>query len=309
MTEQTVVSHGVEVVPGKVAVSDFLKEAVEKTGGNRKFSGSFEELEALTSANLSHWKPGVGAVDGDVRIVELPSEGFFTEIVPITEQNKRLLEVVFNPRREGEEAVPTLILRGIEPAQAASVGIVVYRADVLAKDNGRSSDAEWEIVAILADPELPEGEEVPMHPATMARNAAHLRGGTFREYGAEEWLKATLFWQRHARVAPTLEAEQDHELQDALEDILWDAGLGNDLDSAEDQGDLVTDTAGSIVSKLSTAVGPVAPEAVEALANLMPLGYGERDGVRNTFEAAERIIDAGWRPGKTLDAAAGVDIP
>lgn len=306
MTEKTELSHGVQVVPGKIAVSGFLREAVEKTKGNRKFAGSFEELEALTTKHFESWKPGVGAVEGDVRIVELPTEGFFTEIVRITEQNKRLLEVVYNPRREREEPVPTLILRGIEPDQAASVGIVIYRADVLAKDDDRSSDAEWEIVAILADPELPKGEEVPMHPATMARNAAHLRGGTFREYSAEEWLKATLFWQRHARIAPALESS--HELQDAIEDILWDAGLGNDLATADEQGNLVTDTASGIVGKLSAAAGPISVESVMALADLMPLGYTERDGVSNTFEAAERIIDAGWRP-SGCSPAAGVDAP
>jgi hypothetical protein len=201
-TDSIVISNGVPVIPGKITVSDFLKEAVEKTGGNRKFSGSFAELEALTSAHMDDWKPGMGAVDGDVRIVNLPTEGFFTEIVEITPENKELLEVVYSPRREGEEPVPTLILRGVEPDQAHSVGIVIYRADVLDRDNDRSSFAEWEIVAILADPKLESGASVPMHPATMARNAAHLEGGTFREYSSEQWLEAILFWQRHARVVP-----------------------------------------------------------------------------------------------------------
>lgn len=214
MTNSTAISQGVPVIPGKIAVSDFLKEAVEKTGGNRKFSGTFEELEALTAAHMDDWKPGMGAVDGDVRIVNLTTEGFFTEIVEITPENSMLLEVVYNPRREGEEAVPTLILRGVEPDQAHSVGIVIYRADVLARDDDRSSDAEWEIVAILADPKLPNGASVPMHPATMARNSAHLVGGTFREYTAEQWVDATLFWQRHARIAPVKEESAATEVVD-----------------------------------------------------------------------------------------------
>jgi hypothetical protein len=201
-TVSPVISHGVPVIPGKIAVSDFLKDAIEKTGGNRKFSGSFEELEELTSAHIDNWKPGMGAVDGDVRIVNLPTEGFYTEIVEITPENSLLLEAVYGARREGEEPVPTFILRGVEPDQAHSVGIVIYRADVLARDNDRSSDAEWEIVAILADPKLSNGAAVPMHPSTMARNAAHLEGGTFREYTSEQWLEAILFWQRHARIAP-----------------------------------------------------------------------------------------------------------
>lgn len=211
MTTSTALSHGVPVIHGKIAVSDFLKEAVEKTGGNRKFSGSFEELEALTSAHMNDWKPGMGSVDGDVRVVNLPTEGFYTEIVEITPENSLLLEAVYGARREGEEPVPTFILRGVEPDQAHSVGIVIYRADVLARDDDRSSDAEWEIVAILADPKLSNGAVVPMHPSTMARNAAHLEGGTFREYTADQWLEAILFWQRHARIAPVKNEDENSD--------------------------------------------------------------------------------------------------
>lgn len=225
-TTETKMSHGVEVIPGKVAVSGFLKEAVEKTGGNRKFSGSFEDLENLTELHFDNWKPGIGSVDGDVRIVELPTEGFYTEIVQITPENQRQLEVVYNPRREGEEAVPTLILRGVKPAPASTVGIVIYRADVLAQDNDRSSKAEWEIVAILADPELPEGASVPMHPATMARNNAKLQGGTYREYTPEQWLEATLFWQRHARAVPALDPSPFMQVVD----ILVETGYKRELD-------------------------------------------------------------------------------
>lgn len=230
MATELTLSNGVSVVPGKIAVSSFLKEAVEKTGGNRKFSGTFEDLEDLTAASMDHWKPGLGAVDGDVRIVEVPTAGFSTEIVRITDENSHLLEVVYNPRREGEEAVPTLILRGIDPVEAATVGIVIYRADVLERDSGRSSDAEWEIVAILADPELPEGASVPMNPATMARNAAHLEGGTLREYTAEQWLEATLFWQRHARVAPALE----RNIRQQIAEILIQGGFQGELDHRVD---------------------------------------------------------------------------
>lgn len=192
--------NDVEVIPGKIVVSDFLREAVAKTGRNTKFSGTFEELEALTAQHMDNWVPGTGAVDGDVRLVILPTAGFFTNIARITDENKHLLRVTYNPRREGEEPVPTMYLEGLEPQPAHRVSVVIYRADVLARDNGRSSDAEWEIVAILSDPEVEPGKEVPMNPATMARNAAHLTGGTYREYTPEQWLDAILFWQRHAVV-------------------------------------------------------------------------------------------------------------
>lgn len=237
----TEIAHGVEVIPGEVAVSNFLLEAIEKTGGNRKFSGTIEELERLTEAHIENWKPGVGSVDGDVRIVEVPTEGFTTEIVRITEENKHLLEVVYNARRAGEEAVPTLILRGVAPAEASRVGIVIYRADVLQRDNGRSSLAEWEIVAILADPELPDGGSVPMNPATMARNAAHLEGGTFREYTPEQWLDATLFWQRHARVVPEL----DPTPKSQVVEILYAGGFRHSY-IPEFQADYIYDAADQI---------------------------------------------------------------
>lgn len=208
-SQTTVISHGVEVVPGKIAVSSFLQEAIEKTGSNRKFSGSLEELEALTVVHAENWTPGVGSVEGDVRIVKLPTKGFYTSIVAITDENKHLLEVSYNPRREGEEAYPLLLLRGVEPDEASTVGIVIYRADVLERDSGRSSDAEWEIVAILSDPEVPGGGKVPMTPATIVRNAAHLEGGTLRSYSVEQWIEATLFWQRHAQAVPALEVEEE----------------------------------------------------------------------------------------------------
>lgn len=235
MTAQTILSHSVEVLPGKVEASGFLKEAIEKAKGNRKFSGTLEELEALAEAHIENWKPGVGSVEGDVRIVSVPTDGFFTDIVRITEANEHRLELSYNSRREGEEPFPNYFLRGIEPAAAATVGIVVYRADVLARDSDRSSLAEWEIVAILTDPELPEGKSVPMSPATMARNAAHLKGGTFREYSSEQWLESILFWQRHAHAVPEL----DRSPLERIAEIFYDAGAYSDF-TPENQADLIS---------------------------------------------------------------------
>ncbi len=237
----TEISHGCEVISDQVAVSDFLREAIEKAGGNRKFTGTLDELEDLTMAHMANWKPGMGAVDGDVRIVELPTAGFLTDIVAITPENSHLLEVAYAPRREGEEAVPQFFLRGVEPAEAATVGIVIYRADVLDRDGDRSSLAEWEIVAILADPALPEGKSVPMHPATMARNAAHLQGGTFREYSSEQWLEAVLFWQRHAKAVPELSPTR----REQIAGVLYDGGFAAHY-IPEYQADAVAEAAESI---------------------------------------------------------------
>jgi len=186
-------SHGEWVLKNRVAVSSFLREVVSKSDENRRFSGTLEELESLTEKHLNDWEPGVGSVDGDVRLVRVPVDRFFTNIVPITEENADKIVTRWGSRVEGEAPVSKQVLVSDELIPASFVKIVVYRADVLAKDSDRSSDAEWEIVAILAQP----AEFVPMNPATMARNALNQTGGTFREYTSQEWAEAVDFWQRH----------------------------------------------------------------------------------------------------------------
>lgn len=186
-------SNGQFVVRGKVAVSDFLREVIAKSDENRRYSGSLKALELLTQSRLGDYDPGAGSVGGDVRLVRVPTKNFYTNIVPITEVNVDSIRVKWEARVEGEAPVAKHVIFSDELIPAAVVKIVVYRADVLAQDKSRSTDAEWEIVAILAQP----GENVPMHPTVMARNALNLTGGTLREYDNKTWAEAEEFWQRH----------------------------------------------------------------------------------------------------------------
>ena len=195
MTELAL-SHGELVRKDEVAVSSFLNQVIAKSGKNSRFIGTFDELEALVTEHFDNFEPGEGSVDADVRLVRLPTAGFFTTIVPITSENAGSIRVRWEARVEGEAPVPKLTVLSAENPKASVVKIVIYRADVLAKSSGRSSEAEWEIVAILAQPE----ERVPMHPTTMARNTLELPGGTKRDYTPEQWAEAELFWQRHAYV-------------------------------------------------------------------------------------------------------------
>lgn len=189
---ELVVSHGELVRKGAVAPSSFLREVNDRPG-SRRYSGTLEELSELVRKYFSNQEPGTGSVDNDVLLITLPTEGFLTNIVPITEENAPLIETSWQARVEGEAPVARMILRSRERFEAGSVKIVVYRADTLARDSGRSSDAEWEMVAILSQPT----ENVPMHPNTMLRNYRHEAGGTYREYSAEEWATAYEFWSRH----------------------------------------------------------------------------------------------------------------
>lgn len=188
-----ILSHGELVAKDEVAVSGFLREVIAKSDENRRYSGTLAHLTTLVEANLDNFEPGTGSVDADVRLVRVPTEGFYTNIVPVTEANSASIIVKWEARVEGEAAVPKMVIVSDELIPASVVKIVIYRADVLAKDNDRSSDAEWEIVAILSQPR----ESVPMHPTVMARNALNLGGGTKREYSNIEWAEAELFWQQH----------------------------------------------------------------------------------------------------------------
>lgn len=193
--KQLTVSHGELVIKDEVAPSAFLREVNDRPG-SRRCSHTLEELAEIVKENFHNQEPGVGSVDGDVLLISVPTDGFFTNIVPITEENARLIETTWNARVEGEAPVARQVIRSTERFPASVVKIVVYRADTLARDAGRSSEAEWEMVAILSNP----AEEVPMHPSTMLRNYRHELGGTYREYTAEQWATAYEFWSRHVQL-------------------------------------------------------------------------------------------------------------
>jgi hypothetical protein len=200
-------SHGQWVRKGRVEAGSFLREVTEKDGGNKRYSGTLEELAVLVERHFAAQEPGTGSVDGDTLLITVPTAGFFTNIVPITDENAHLLEVKWAARVEGELPVPKIIIRSTDRIPASVVKIVVYRADALARDAGRSTEAEWEMVAILADP----AAQVPMDPGTMARNHFHEVGGTYREYTAEQWATAVSFWQKHATIEDPLPIEETQE--------------------------------------------------------------------------------------------------
>lgn len=188
-------SHGVMVVKSKYQAGDFIKNFNQRQGSESYYEGTWEELEALVKNNKDNFEPGTGSVNNDVVLVRVPAQGFYTSIARITEENKHLVEEREHVRQEGETPVTLKYMKGVKPP-ASVVKIVCYRADVLDKDNDRSTDAEWEIIAILAQ----EEEEVPMHPTTMSRNANHDEGGTYREYSQKEWEEAYSYWADHVYV-------------------------------------------------------------------------------------------------------------
>lgn len=153
-----------------------------------------KELHNLAVAHWDNWVPGTGSVDGDVRLINVPAEGFYHSIATIDDSNRDKVYELTEPRLEGEAPVTHLVIDAPKlPADHAQ--LIAYRWDVLAKDNSRTSEAEWEIIAVLAW----EGESAPpMDIREMERNASNAEGGTFREYTPEEWENSRTFWANHA---------------------------------------------------------------------------------------------------------------
>lgn len=175
----------------KVAAGEFVKRQTPESGYSH-FEGTWEELETLIGEffySLSgEVKPGYR--DGVV-LVSLPPDRFRSAIVELTEDSK--LTASYAPRRKEEDPFIRVSAKAKkQPARYASV--VLYRYDVLAENNERETDAEWEIVAIKARVTV---EEEPMDPYTMARNFLRLKGGTKGDFTAEQFAKSIVYWNNH----------------------------------------------------------------------------------------------------------------
>lgn len=194
MADGLVMSHGQMVRKGVVGTSDFVRALNVRKGNRSYFDGSWEELEALVMKHFDNHEWGTGSKNGDVLVVNVPAEGFYTSIVEITDENRHLVEKMETVRREGEKPYSIRVIRqGMKKPPAKYARIVIYRADVLALDDDRSTDAEWEIVSVNAQNDA----VVPMSPSTMLRNANNEAGGTLRTYTDQEWADAYAYWENH----------------------------------------------------------------------------------------------------------------
>lgn len=174
----------------KVACGEFVKRQTPESGYSH-FDGTWGELEILVGQvmmNPENVKPGYK--DG-VILVELCSYGFYSAIVELDEETK--MTANYAPRRLGEAAFIRVSAKA-KKQSAKFAQVVLYRHDVLAENNERETNAEWEIVAIKA--RVTEEEE-PMDPYTMARNFLHLKGGTKGDFTAEQFAKSILYWNNH----------------------------------------------------------------------------------------------------------------
>jgi hypothetical protein len=182
-----------------LGVNQFALDNHTPRKGSHFERGSWDALIALVREHWSEQEPGF--TEGCVEI-PVPPRGFFAGIVDLRTLSPDtlsmgVLRARFEPR-EGIDEEPMITVRvpSAYKARATSVRVICYSHDLLGKD--ASTDAEWEIVTILAQPfEKP----APMPPITMARNFLGLEGGTKGEFTAQQFAESILFWAQHAVAA------------------------------------------------------------------------------------------------------------
>lgn len=179
------------------AWSDFARSRYRPGGAHSYFNGDEAALLELVAAHWRSRRPGDGRDDLEaVVVVPVPATGFVCGTVLVEEHAGLSAELV--RRQPGEEPYLRVLADGPrEPARHAAV--VLYSAATLLLNGGvRSSDADWEIVCVLASPVPVE----PMDPLTMARNFLALPGGTPCDYTAAQFAEAIRYWSRRAAVRP-----------------------------------------------------------------------------------------------------------
>lgn len=177
--------------------SKFARERHRPGSGNTYTT--LEEQYVVQMAEL-FWdgrQPGHGETGLDRKVV-IPVKdavGFFLPTAKLEEDLP--LRAHATRRQAGEDLHVEVFLDSedakrfkIEPEIAKFVKIVCYSADALLENNGeRSTDCDWEIVAILGS----KAEQEPMTPLTMARNFLEKPGGTKSEYTAKEFAEAIYY--------------------------------------------------------------------------------------------------------------------
>lgn len=174
--------------------SVFATDRYVPGGRHTWFDGSPAELLDRVRAGWPRRRPGQGREDlSKVVVVPVDPAGFVSSTVQVDEST--VLHAGFERRRDHEDGYVAVTAEGArEDVNFASV--VLYSADTLLENGGtRTTDADWEVVALIAGPV----EIEPMDPLTMARNMLEKPGGTYCAYTAEEFAESIWYWAARAK--------------------------------------------------------------------------------------------------------------
>ena len=205
-----------------IAWSDFARQRHRKGTSYSYFVGEESELINLIKIYWNKRVPGQGEQDLSRKVVVplLPSKelsNFLAEDLSKMFRGSSAkikkgmkIKASVGQRQEGEDLFIATRLKkswyrkllekltgndGMESPQFVSV--VLYSREALLENDGEvSSDAEWEIVAIICS----DVEKEPMRPLTMARNMLQKAGGTKSTYTAEEFAESIYYWSQRVSI-------------------------------------------------------------------------------------------------------------
>lgn len=146
-------------------------------------------------------------------VLLVPVYGFYGDVrsrVVKVDQNTKFVTVC-KSRVPGETPrIKTMALVDKLPF-ALHLTAVVYRADVLAEDDDRSTDADWEVITLLAQVD----EDEPMHYSTLMANHFKADGGTDTQMSPEQFetalRKSYDYWKGRSMGITVEEWEQQKE--------------------------------------------------------------------------------------------------
>ena len=191
-----------EPVP-TLAWSAFARARHQRGGHRTWFDGSEEELLDLVRRHWSRRRPGAGRADlSQVVVVVIPPERLVSSTVLVKEDTP--LHARLERRQPQEDPFIRVTAEGPREPATHAAAVLYSAATLLENDGERSSDAEWEVVCLIAAPVPDE----PMNPLTMARNLLAKPGGTPCEYTAREFAEAVWYWSRRASAHPQDEGER-----------------------------------------------------------------------------------------------------
>jgi hypothetical protein len=195
-------------MPVTIGISDFARERHTPDSGKTYFKGPESDLLGLIF-RAWHWRsPGQGEKSLDRKIVvPLPPDNFggLTNVVVAEDtilearlEQRQLEEAPFIAvkaigylRNFGTAEFHDPRIAPLPEVQPIHASAVLYSAEALLENGGnRSTDCDWEVVALIAS-DVPNE---PMHPLVIARNMLELVGGTKSTYTAEEFARSIVYW-------------------------------------------------------------------------------------------------------------------
>ena len=185
----------------QIALSQHVRKQTADSRYTFHVRDDFEAVLEMAHANVNNPDNVRDGYRLGVLLVDLPPDDF--RIKHRTLQEGDSLYGGFDPRTPGEE--PRIWFRSFTPdgGQRAyipkRVEAVLYHKDVLAENDERSTDAEWELITFLG---YPTDDPEPMPPGTMMYNHFELPGGTATGWSAEEFVEklreSFTYWRNKA---------------------------------------------------------------------------------------------------------------